>query len=499
MKSLQIGVKVLLVLLLLSKVNLTFSQHIGASSDNYITTQKALYNPASIADPLSYSDFRLVGISALVQNNYIYFPKADFRVDPQDNFEEGKKYNLYSEVDVLGPAYTRAWKNRAVGFNIRFRNHVIGRKVPSSIAKFGFEGLKYAPQHNIEYQEKNFMLKEMAWMEVGLSYGQIVQKKGNMIFTAGGTLKLLNGMAAVSILGNDLSYEIDTSDIQINNFKGQLMLSVPGASKGLGAGLDFGVEYKKMIKDDNSFHVPHHKKGNCLIKEYKYKIGLSVLDFGFINFNKTTYNYKFDGDSIYLNDYVSNTPDGFTDISQTLDRAIANSGADVKKKEKAFATTPLTFVLQGDYNFENNFYLNAQLFLGIRQRNFTGAERMSSLTVTPRYEREKFTVGVPLSLYRYGKPGVGLYARMWFVSVGVNNFIPFALKNDMYNADVYASINIPIFQSNPCKQYISKKGNYCPKPKLKLFDFSKIKLSIKGKHRKKAERKKYRRVKSKKK
>lgn len=499
MKGQQIVVKFFGVLLFLYQANLLLAQHIGASSDNYVTTQKALYNPASIADPVLYSDFRLVGISALVQNTYIYFPNSSFTVDPQDNFIEGKKYNLYSEADVLGPAYARAWKNRAVGFNIRFRNHLIGRKVPSSLAKFGFEGLKYSPQHNIEYDEKNFMLKEMAWMELGLNYAQIVQKRGNMIFTAGGSLKLLNGAGAATIIGKDLRYEIDTSDIQIKNFKGQLMMSVPGASKGFGAGIDFGVEYKKMIKDDNSFHVPHHKKGNCQIKQYKYKIGLSVLDFGFINFNKTTYNYKFDGDSIYLNDYVANTPSGFTEISQTIDRAIVNSGADVKQKNKAFATLPLTFVIQGDYNFENNFYLNAQLFLGIRQVNFTGAERMSSLTVTPRYEREKFTVGVPISLYRYGKPGLGLYARLWFVSFGVNNFIPIALKKDLYNADIYASVNIPIFQSNPCKQYISKKGNYCPKPKLKLLDLSKIKMNIKGNHRKKAERKKYRRVKSKKK
>ncbi len=486
---------VLLLPFLFSLVTSGSGQHLGAATDNYVTTQKVIYNPASIADPKPFADFRIFGVSQLLQNTYVYFPRADFSSDPLDNYDPNKKYNLYSETDVYALAFTRAIKNRAFGINIRIRNHIIGRRVPASVAKFGFEGLSYEPLRDQQFDEKRFMVKTMGWGELGLSYAQIVQKRGNAIFTAGGTLKILNGFSNVAFIGRDFNYSTDTSDLEMAKYTGKLVLTVPGANKGWGTGLDLGVEYKRMLRDDNAYHIPHHIKGHCLVKDYKYKIGVSMIDLGFINFKKTTANYKFDGDSINLIDYVSSPPSGISDIERKLDDAIANSGADVEKMDRSFSTLPLSFIFQGDYNFENHFYLNAQLLLGIQQYNFAGAERMTTFTLTPRYELKKLTFAMPISVYRYGKPGVGFYARLWWLSVGMNNFIPLAFKRDLYNVDVYASINIPLFHSRPCKGYESHKGDYCPKPKLKIFNFGHKKGSkSKGKTKKSQDRKKIIRV-----
>jgi hypothetical protein len=221
-----------------------YTQHLGAGSDNYLTTQQVIYNPASIADPKPFGDIRIAGMSALVTNNYLYFPDANFRVQPLDNFQEGKKYNAYSELDVYGPAFTRAFKHMAFGVNIRVRNHLIARRVPSSIAKFAFEGLNYPPQHYTVFDEKRFWIKDMAWGELGITYSQLVVKRGNVLISAGGTVKLLNGLANVSFIGKELMYEVDSSDLEAINYKGQLVLTLPGPSRGWGTGLDAGIEYK---------------------------------------------------------------------------------------------------------------------------------------------------------------------------------------------------------------------------------------------------------------
>lgn len=469
-------------------------QHLGAASDNYVTTQQVIFNPASIADPKPFADIRIFGASQLIQNTYMFLPNSSFTAEPLDNFSEGKKYNGYSETDILGPAYTRAINHAAIGINFRVRNHFVGRRLPSNLAKFTFEGLNYPPQHNEQFNEKNFWIKDMAWGELGLTYASLIEKRGNELISAGGTIKILNGMANVAIYGKDLSYEVDTMDVNAVNYEGRLTMTVPGVSKGWGVGLDLGIEYKKMLTDNNAYHVPHSVRGQCLVKEYKYKLGVSMIDLGYINFNKETTRYKFDGDSVKLDDYVANPPNGISEISQRIDQAITSSGAEVEKKDKSFATLPLSFVVQGDYNFENHFYLNAQLLIGMQQRNFDGAERMSMLTVTPRYERKKYTVGVPISVYRYGRPGVGFYARAWWLSVGTNNWVPILLKRDLYGSSVYASLNIPIFSSPACREHIAHKGDYCPKPKLKLFHFNKGKKAG-GKNKKKDERKKGRKVK----
>jgi len=137
----------------------------------------------------------------------------------------------------------------------------------------------------------------------------------------------------------------------------------------------------------------------------------------------------------------------------------------------------------------------------MQQYNFAGAERMSTFTLTPRYELKKLTVAVPISIYRYGKPGVGIYARLWWLSLGMNNVVPLLAKKDLYNVDVYASVNIPIFHSRPCRGYENHKGDYCPKPKLKIFNFgnkSKKKKSG-GRTKKKKERKRIKTVRRRKK
>lgn len=492
MRILKFGLFLIGFLLLINKTN---SQHLGAATDNYVTTQKVIYNPASIADPKPFSDFRIVGISQLLQNNYIYLPRADFTSEPLDNYDPSKKYNLYAESDIYGPAFTRAFEHRAFSINIRVRNHVIGRKVPASVAKFAFEGLTYEPLHDEVFDEKRFMIKNMAWGELGLSYAQIVQRRGNSILTAGGTLKLLNGVSNISFIANELKYSVDSADLDALNYKGKLVLTLPGGNQGWGTGIDIGIEYKRMFKDNNSHHIPHSLKGQCQVKDYKYKIGLSMVDLGFINFKKSTANYKFNNDELYLQNYVASPPSGITDIERKVDEAIAASGADVQKKDKSFSTLPLTFILQGDYNFENNIYLNAQLLIGMQQYNFAGAERMSTFTLTPRYELEKLTVALPISVYRYGKPGVGIYARLWWLSVGMNNVVPILAKKDLYNVDVYASVNIPVFHSRPCRGYENHKGDYCPKPKLKIFNFGhKTKKKKSGRTKKKKERKRIKKV-----
>ena len=490
MNNIKIGLLILNFFFFVRSGN---SQHIGAATDNYVTTQKVIYNPASIADPKPFSDTRIVGISQLLQNNYIYFPNANFTNDPLDNYDPSKKYNVYSETDVYGPAFTRVIKHRAFSINIRVRNHVIARRIPANIAKFAFEGLNYESLHNDVFDEKRFMIKNMAWGELGLSYAQIVQRKGNSILTAGATLKILNGISNISFIGKNLKYSVDSNDLDALTYKGTLDLTVPGANKGWGTGVDIGVEYKRMFKDNNAHHVPHHKQGQCQIKDYKYKIGLSMIDLGFINFNETTTNYIFKGDSIFLNDYEKNPPSGISDIERKVDEAIVATGANVKKEDKSFSTLPLTFILQGDYNFENNLYLNAQLLISVQQYNFAGAERMSTFTLTPRYELKKLTVALPISIYRYGKPGIGIYTRFWWFSFGMNNFIPLLAKKDLYNVDVYASVNIPIFHSRPCKAYETHKGDFCPKPKLKIFSFGKKKKSTRN-LKKKRERKRIKKV-----
>lgn len=452
----------------------TWAQHIAPATDNYKPTHSVLINPASIADPKPYLDFRFAGVSAQAENNFYYLPNANLGAELVTNLQEGKKYHGAVNADVYGPALAFAVKHRSFGFNIRMRNMAYAKNIPEDIAGFIKNGLFYPAQHGQRYEGGNYHVKFMSWGEIGLNYAQIVRRRGNRIISAGGSLKILSGITHVGFMADKMAYEVDTLNVYTAQTKAKAALTVPGFNKGLGAGVDLGVQYKKMLSDNNDFHIPHSPERGCEVKDYKYKIGVSIIDLGLINFKKDSQFWKFDEDSLYWNDYQNNKASGITPINALLGSMSSATGAQPEQKSKYLGYLPLTLGAQFDYNFENNFFINGNLELGLHQRVVFGTERVSKLTITPRYERKRITAALPVTIFRHQLPGLGVYARIYFLSFGVNNLIPLALKQDMYGADFYFSLNWQLIHSKPCREYFTNRKNYCPKPKLKLFDFKQL-------------------------
>ena len=447
----------------------TFGQHNSAVSDRYMPTNSVLLNPASIADPRPFVDFRLFGVSAQAENNMYYLPNGKILGDLSANIENSPKYNAAVNADIYLPALVVARGYRSFGFNIRQRNMVYAKNIPSNIAGFIKNGLNYPRQHNQVYDNDNFHIKYMSWAELGLNYAQIIKRDGNVIMTAGGSLKLLNGMGHLAMLADNLKYEVDSLHVNIHSTKSNMGLSLPGASLGLGIGVDLGFEFRKMLTDDNAFHTPHSVRNKCAVKEYKYKFGVSLIDLGFINYKKSTTHWTFENDSIFWNNYETNNIDGITRMNTVLDNSSANAGSSPTTKNKFTALMPLALNAQFDYNLENNFFIYTSMELGMHQRITMGTERVSRLSIIPRYERERITAALPFTISRHQKPGLGVYLRAYFLSIGTNNFVPFLLNQDTYGADVYVSLNWQILHSNPCQTYFKKRKNYCPKPSRSFF------------------------------
>lgn len=445
------------------------AQHNSAVSDRYTPTNGVLLNPASIADPRPYIDLRLVGVSAQLENNLYLLPNGNITNALKAEVEEGKNYDAALNADVYLPALVIANGYRSFGFNIRQRNMVYAKNVPSNIAGFIQNGLFYPKQHFQVYNTENFHIKYMSWAELGLNYAQIIKRDGDVIMTMGGSLKLLNGMAHLGMLTDDLKYEVDTLHVNIHSTKSKIALTVPGASLGTGIGADFGFEFRKMLTDDNAFHTPHSTRSKCAIKEYKYKLGVSLIDLGFINYKRNTTHWTLDNDSIFWNNYELNKIDGITQMNNVLAASSANTATSLTTKTKFTALMPLALNAQFDYNFENNFFLYTSLELGLHQRRTMGTERVSRLSFIPRYERERITAALPVTISRHQNPGLGFYLRAYFLSVGTNNFVPLLLKRDTYGADFYVSLNWQILHSEDCQTYFKKRKDYCPKPTRNFF------------------------------
>ena len=82
-------------------------------------------------------------------------------------------------------------------------------------------------------------------------------------------------------------------------------------SAGKGWSTSIGGTYKKM-KEDVSFYIPHSSKTGCNTPNYEYKVGVSLLDIGYINFNNNSQAATFD--ETLTTDEAENVFDGKSPI-----------------------------------------------------------------------------------------------------------------------------------------------------------------------------------------
>ena len=128
----------------------------------------------------------------------------------------------------------------------------------------------------------------------------------------------------------------------------------------------------------------------------------------------------------------------------------------MKNSYKAYLPTALS--IQYDYNFENGFFLNGTIVQNLSFFNQLGVHRQNSFAVTPRYERPRFEVAMPITLRRYYSPSLGLAFRFWNnLIIGTDRLGSILFNGDTYGTDIYFNIKIAKLYTNKCKGKSFKK------------------------------------------
>ena len=448
-----------IILLLITISNLYSQENIGIANSNYSPTSSALLNPSSIVDSKVLWEINIVGISAFIDNNYVFLPKNQFSPigairdpesapEPLDNFTSSKK-NGYIDAAVHGPSAIVTVGKHAFGINTQLRTIVDVRNMPNHLAKFSFEGFKYLPQRGIEYKGSNIKINTMTWGEVGVNYGYIFKQEATDMYLAGISLRKLIGISHMGTNIDEVTYTVpDTNNIDFTNAKAAYGFTTPAFNSGGGWAIDLRVTYKKTL-DEVDHYVPYSRSSNCRKSNYKYKVGVSLLDLGWITYHTGAYYGEVDSEPGLWQNY-GNTKFGEADEN---DAKIISSFVDVKNRKNKYRTfIPTSLSVQYDYNFENNIYLNGTIVQNLSFFNKLGVNRQNLLAITPRYELPRFEVSLPFSLRRYRYPSVGLAVRLWNnIIIGTDRLGPLLFNVDVYGMDFYCSLKLAKLYSNKCK------------------------------------------------
>jgi hypothetical protein len=325
------------------------------------------------------------------------------------------------------------------------------------VAKFSFEGLYFSDQHHINYVHTSpYKIMTLGWNELRFSYANIFRQNYREQLTAGVAVKLLLGYHGVYMHSTLTDYMVPHRDtMHIYQLDAVAGYSVPlnysnndfmwfrSPVRGLGVAFDAGITYTRPSMENlrRSSHLKHNDT------PYVYRIGASLIDVGFIGFNKHSRRLVFDGinatwGGLTQLDFVS--ANAFVD---TMSMALSGSLNGLDDGTAFRIVLPTALNLQFDYNINGSFYVNAMLMQHVPLAKLQVA-RPSYLAITPRFESDRFGVSVPVTYLNYQQLRVGLAVRYLYFTVGTDKLGAYYGSTDYDGFSVYFSIKFNLLKSN---------------------------------------------------
>lgn len=429
----------LIFLGLLCGVN-SFSQGFaGARAGKNAGLTGVFNNPAHIAAGNSKWNINIGGGSASFAFNGSAATDSVFDRFKESSFfkysEERFKLNMALNADLYGPGVSYSFlPGQAAAFTTRFRAmgnlHELGGSGSSTAdSLFNYSG---TPVQKLSLN---------TWTEYGVSYAAKLINTPKHSITGGVTVKYLTGLSNNYLYAENLNVQgFGGNNSYITNTNGILAMgSSANPNKkhnGFGLGVDAGFIYERKNNATGTHKAP-----------YKYRIGFSVLDVGAIRYTANDSNYA---------DYKIHIANGQKFMLNELDN---KSNAEVKNILNGHPDY-FTSIGNGNRKYTVNLPASALVSVDVALNQFFFAELSSSISlagktdrfgsfspnyisVTPRFERKRLALYMPVTVHEIGGFNAGLSIKFGAFYIGSNSLFIWA-KEDKGLLDVHAGISLRI-------------------------------------------------------
>ncbi len=454
--------KIISSLFVLFCVSFSWAQsYLGYLTDNYSGVNSVIANPANITDTRFKADINLVGLSAFGNNDYYGVNVFDAIKDGYDFDMEAKKSpsennNANINMDVLGPSFMfNLTKNSSLAVFTRARSMVNIYDINGNT----IDDLDNDETDDFNVNEGDFKAFGQAWGELGVTYAHILLNKQQHFLKGGLTIKYLKGGGSAYAYGKNVTidYDADAIDLGDGNLTGRLATTgevtygrfaefdddnydydLPEAM-GIGADLGFVYEWRPNY-DQYSSSSPNGQTAYQNNKnKYKLKLGLSLTDFGSINYKE--------GIEETFNVTNNNVNEDNIDNAESIAQILHDNYTLTNTKNSYKTKLPTALHINADWSFTNKFYLNLNTDLSLVAKDKENASRISNIvSLTPRFESKWFSFYVPLSIEEYSGFAAGAGLRAGPLYLGSGSVISALAGDDNKSADVYMGVKVPIYQ-----------------------------------------------------
>ncbi|MDG1333126.1 MAG: DUF5723 family protein [Crocinitomicaceae bacterium] len=469
-------IKFIACIAFLGSLSSVFGQNaFGTLHGNYTPTNSVYVNPSSMLDAKVWLDINIVGAGSYTNNNLVYLEdqswfsllrdlnqvrKGELTEDrlPNENdigFNQNRRfYHMYNRNFVTGPSAVWSQGDHAAGLAFGVRSYTSVRRVPSYVGQFIENGVPdFTQQHDVDYSLNNLRVASLQFGEIKGSYAYTFLKRRRDMFMGGISISKFISVAGAAATVSQLDFNVDNDslallyDVQADG----MYTPNPRMNWKGGMGLDLGFTYQKMLNEAGSYY-PNSPKLGCRDVPYLYKLGLSIIDIGSIKFDEEDIQYAgYDFDNYSWEDYPTEQVDEDNPLNIFQAQEANINEGQIRKPNKI--RLPTFISAQFDYNvWASRFYVNATLIQGlpIGKRKF-GIRHANSLSVTPRFETYWFEASLPISLYEYQYPQLGLSLRLGPLSIGTDKLGHWIKRSNLYGADIYFHLKIPLRYHPKCR------------------------------------------------
>jgi outer membrane protein OmpA-like peptidoglycan-associated protein len=492
----------------------TAQDFLGYANSNYAGVNGMFLNPASIADSRYRVDVILGGFNFNAQNNYIGFKKSafdhtgswksaiiahsdgdsttpGFPAFDDKNFQydyltrrdySSRTKSVFVSNRIQGPGFMASFEKGgfAVGLDASVRTYANIDGLEQPLAKQVFYAFEDSAQYFKSYQNKNFSIQTMSWLEIGITYSQVILDDQENFVKVGLRPKLLFGIGSAYLFADNLQY-MTTTDSTLTFFKSDIEYGHSDnfefsdslgfnykPYKQPGFGFDIGVVYEwrpdwmehkyDMDGETNLWRLSQNK--------YKLRVGLSILDVGAIKFRRGEFSNSFTADINNWNiDALGDGLSGTTPV-RAFDDSLRSRFASRPTGEYYSMNLPTAWSVQVDYLIWKDFYVNFTSFVAVQwKHNPNKVHELTTFSLTPRWDHKWFGVMVPMSYNQYGNFNVGACVRLGPLVMGTNGLgAYFSKTKTVYGADLFLAIKVPIPYGEPRDRdndHVSDKKDKC--------------------------------------
>lgn len=400
-----------------------------ATADLFLENSYAYLRKTSLPNALRNTD-KIIAITDFAPERP---PAADAIV--QDFYDATRRMHVVVQARATGPGFSfRLGENHVVGLVTGARTLFSAYKIPEVLS---YRTVSNLPT-NRPIEIPATALRAMAWAEIGLHYSHL-NTDGDLHTAWGVTPKLLLGMEGFfTEAESNFDYTDrrgDTTDFGRARWDyalttGNLTADADAARlrvQGRGFGFDFGYSWAKPADNDDG---------------YAWRLGLSLIDFGFVRYNNSAERHRIEVDGV-----VTVSESDFPARSDPRDR--------LRDVSQAFLGDPVQSLQATAFSMGLPTALSAQFDVQVAPLMYVGAvltqrvpmlpnslRRPSTLAVVPRFEHRWASVSFPVVLNDWRSLRMGLAARFGFLAFGTDNLNSFFTKEKLSGADVYVGLKI---------------------------------------------------------